>query len=192
MNMKLIKGLVLGGMVAASAPLYAADYAIDTKGAHASVTFRINHLGFSYVTGRFEDFNGTFSYDAENPNASSVSVEIDPASVDTNHAERDKHLKSADFFDVSQHPSVTFASTSYTTNGDGTGVLKGDLTLRGVTKPVEIDVKHIGEGQDPWGGYRAGFHGTAELKLKDFGIEYNLGPAAEVVYLDLNVEGVRQ
>jgi len=192
MNMKLVKGLVLGGMIAASAPLYAADYAIDTKGAHASVTFRINHLGFSYVTGRFEDFNGTFSYDAENPNAASVSVEIDPASVDTNQAERDKHLKSADFLDVSNHPTVTFASTGYTTNGDGTGVLQGDLTLRGVTKPVEIEVKHIGEGKDPWGGYRAGFHGTAELKLKDFGIEYNLGPAAEVVYLDLNVEGVRQ
>ncbi|GGO85866.1 UPF0312 protein [Marinobacterium nitratireducens] len=192
MNIKLFKGLVLGGMIAASAPAFAADYVIDTKGAHANINLRVNHLGYSFVTGRFEDFNGTFSYDAENPNASSVKVEIDPASIDTNHAERDKHIKSADFLDVSNHPSVTFVSTAYTTNGDGTGVLAGDLTLRGVTKPVEIQVRQIGEGEDPWGGYRAGFHGTAELKLKDFGIEYNLGPAAEVVYLDLNVEGIRQ
>jgi polyisoprenoid-binding protein YceI len=83
-------------------------------------------------------------------------------------------------------------STSYKTNGDGTGVLKGDLSLHGITKPVTINVTRVGEGDDPWGGYRAGFQGTAELKLKEFGINYNLGPAAETIYLDLNIEGVRK
>ncbi|MFC6673704.1 YceI family protein [Marinobacterium aestuariivivens] len=147
--MKLVKGLALGGLLAAAAPLYAADYAIDTQGAHASVNFRINHLGFSYVTGRFEKFSGQFSYDAANPNAASVQVEIDPASVDTNHAERDKHLRSADFLDVENNPKVSFVSTAYTTDGNGGGVLAGDLSLNGVTKPVEIQVSQIGEGEDP-------------------------------------------
>jgi polyisoprenoid-binding protein YceI len=191
MNMKLIKGLALGGLLAAS-PLYAAEYAIDTEGVHASINFRANHLGFSWITGRLESFDGTFNYDAADPNSASVKITIDAASVNTNQAERDKHLRSEEFLDVATYPEITFVSTSYITNGDGTGVLKGDLSLHGVTKPVTINVTQVGEGDDPWGGYRAGFQGSTELRLKDFGIEYNLGPAAEIIYLDLNIEGVRQ
>nr|WP_067298359.1 YceI family protein [Marinobacterium profundum] len=191
MKTNLIKCLTLGGLLAAG-PLHAAEYAIDTEGAHASVNFRANHLGFSWVTGRLEKFAGSFIYDAADPNSASVAITIEAASVNTNQAERDKHLRSAEFLDAATYPEITFVSTSYKTNGDGSGVLKGDLSLHGITKPVTINVTRVGEGDDPWGGYRAGFQGTAELKLKEFGINYNLGPAAETVYLDLNIEGVRQ
>ncbi len=191
MKTNLIKCLALGGLLAAG-PLYAAEYAIDTEGAHASINFRANHLGFSWVTGRLEKFDGSFNYDAADPNSASVSITIDAASINSNQAERDKHLRSAEFLDAATYPEITFVSTSYKTNGDGSGVLMGDLSLHGVTKPVTINVTQVGEGDDPWGGYRAGFQGTAELKLKEFGINYNLGPAAETIYLDLNIEGVRK
>src|SRR5690554_3610063 len=102
----------------------AADYVIDTKDAHAFVQFKISHLGYSWLLGRFNDFEGTFSYDEADPSAAKVDVTINVASVDSNHAERDKHLRSADFFNVSKYPKATFVSTSYTPNGDGTGVLK--------------------------------------------------------------------
>ncbi|UTW13377.1 YceI family protein [Marinobacterium rhizophilum] len=191
MNTHLIKSLAFGTLLAAGS-VHAAEYAIDTEGAHASINFRANHLGFSWVTGRLEKFDGSFNYDAADPNSASVSITIQAASVNTNQAERDKHLRSAEFLDVATYPEITFVSTSYKTHGDGSGVLKGDLNLHGVTQPVSIDVTRVGEGDDPWGGYRAGFQGTAELRLKDFGINYNLGPAAEIIYLDLNIEGVRK
>nr|WP_315972442.1 YceI family protein [Amphritea japonica] len=170
----------------------AADYTIDTKGAHASINFRVSHLGYSWLEGRFNEFGGQFSYDEANPSAANVSVEINTASVDSNHAERDKHIRSEDFLDVKTYPKANFKSTSFTANADGTAVLNGDLTLHGVTKAVVLLVSKIGEGQDPWGGYRAGFTGTTEFKMKDFGITKNLGPASETVYMELHVEGIRQ
>ncbi len=186
-----ISALALAGTMAAS-PTMAADYVIDTEGAHASVNFRISHLGYSWLVGRFNDFEGSFSYDADNPEASAITVTIDTASIDSAHAERDKHLRSADFLDVNQYPEAQFVSTAYIPNDDGTGTLEGELTLHGVTREIAIDVEKIGEGQDPWGGYRVGFSGETELQLKDFGIDYDLGPASETVYLALEVEGIRQ
>lgn len=169
----------------------AADYVIDTKGAHASVNFRIQHLGYSWLTGRFNDFSGNFSYDEAKPEDAKITVEIDTASVDSNHAERDKHLRSGDFLNVSKHAKATFTSTSFAPKGNG-GALTGDFTLNGVTKPVVIDVTKIGAGSDPWGGERIGFEGTTSFKLKDFGIEKNLGPASETVEITLQVEGIKQ
>lgn len=186
----LVAGIALASTLATGAQ--AADYVIDTKGAHASINFRVSHLGYSWLEGRFNEFSGSFSYDAENPSAAKISVEINPASVDSNHAERDKHLRSGDFLDVKNYPAANFESTAFMPNGDGTAVLKGNLTLHGVTKPVELDVTKIGEGDDPWGGYRAGFSATTEFKMKDFGITKNLGPASETVYMELHVEGIRQ
>lgn len=191
MKKTLISGLALAGLLATTTSLQAADYVIDTKGAHASINFRINHLGASWLLGRFNDFKGDFSYDSANPDASVVNVEIDTKSIDSNHAERDKHLRSEDFLNVAKFPKASFASTSFKSNGNGTAALTGDLTLHGVTKSITIDVTKVGEGKDPWGGYRAGFEGTTELKLKDFGINYNLGPLSETVYMDLHVEGIR-
>src|SRR5690606_10601603 len=102
------------------------------------------------------------------------------------------HLRSDDFLNVDKHPTATFESTAVKSTGDGTAEITGNLTLNGVTKPVVIQAKLLGEGNDPWGGYRAGFEGSTRLKLKDFDIKKNLGPASEEVELILSVEGVRQ
>jgi polyisoprenoid-binding protein YceI len=168
------------------------EYLIDTKGAHAFIQFRINHLGYSWLLGRFNNFSGSFSYDENNPVASKVNVIIEADSIDSNHAERDKHLRGEEFLNVAKYPKARFTSTSFKDNGDGTAVLTGDLTLHGMTRNINIDVKHIGHGPDPWGGYRRGFEGTTILKLADYGITYNLGPASREVELFLSVEGVRQ
>jgi len=192
----MIKTLLISTITAlallTATPASAADYVIDTKKAHASILFKISHLGYSWLYGRFNTFHGEYSYDKENPAASKVSVEIDTASIDSNHAERDKHLRSEDFLDVKKYPKAKFTSTRFIDNGDGTGVLQGDFTLHGVTNPLSINVKYVGAGNDPWGGYRTGFEGSTKLALKDYGIRYDLGPASAEVELILNVEGIRK
>lgn len=188
---KTFTALTLGAALFAGQAM-AADYVIDKQGQHAFVNFKISHLGFSWIYGTFKDFEGTFSFDAANPEASKVNVILKTASVDTNHAERDKHLRSGDFLNVDKHPTATFTSTSVKSTGEGTADITGNLTLNGVTKPVVIAAKFLGEGKDPWGGYRAGFEGTTTIKMKDFGIKMDLGPQSENVELILTVEGVRQ
>ena len=182
----LVAGLCLTG------PASAADYAIDTKGQHAAINFRINHLGFSWLSGRFDRFSGTFSYDEKAPEASKVSVEIETASVSSNHAERDKHLRSPDFLDVEKFPKATFVSKSVTPAGAGKAKIVGDLTLRGVTKEVAIDAEYVGGGADPWGSTRAGFTGKTSIALADFGVPKDLGPASKNVELIVDVEGVQK
>ena len=183
---------VLVAAVMMPGQVLAANYLIDTKGAHAFIQFRIQHLGYSWLSGRFNTFSGSFTYDENNPNAAKVSVDIDPASIDSNHAERDKHLRDEDFLDVKKYPKAGFVSTSFKELGNGKAVLEGNLTLHGVTKPVTIDVEHVGHGKDPWGGYRRGFEGTTKIALADYGITYNLGPKSKEVELTLSVEGIRQ
>lgn len=188
---KTFTALALGSALFAGQAL-AADYAIDKAGQHAFVNFKTGHLGFSYMHGTFKDFDGSFSFDAAKPEAGKIEVTLKTASIDTNHAERDKHLRSDDFLNVSKHPTATFKSTSIKSTGEGTADVTGDLTLNGVTKPVVIAAQFIGEGKDPWGGYRAGFAGTTTIKMKDFGIKMDLGPATENVELTFSVEGVRK
>ncbi|MEE8428025.1 MAG: YceI family protein [Gammaproteobacteria bacterium] len=192
MKSRFICNMLLVIAVAFPAPAQAADYVIDTKGAHAFIQFRIKHLGYSWLLGRFNDFDGSFSYDEANPGVSKVEVKIKTASLDSNHAERDKHLRGKDFFDVKKYPEARFVSTSYKENDDNTAVLIGNLTLHGVTRSVTIDVKHVGHGPDPWGGYRRGFEGTIRIRLADFNFNYNLGPASLEAELFLSVEGIRQ
>jgi polyisoprenoid-binding protein YceI len=170
----------------------AADYVIDNKGAHASINFKIKHLGYSWLTGRFDKFGGKFSYDPANISASKIEVNIDTSSINSNHAERDKHLKSDDFLDVSAFSNAKFVSESITQNADGKLAVIGELTLHGVSKTITIDAETIGEGKDPWGGYRAGFSGTTSIALTDFAIKMNLGPASTHVQLELHIEGIKQ
>ncbi len=172
---KTLAALLLGSVLSSGAAL-AADYVIDHKEQHAFVNFKISHLGFSWLYGTFKDFEGTFSYDEAQPEDSKVNVNLRTASLDSNHAERDKHLRSADFLNTSKHPQATFVSTKVVSTGEGTADISGDLTLNGVTKEIVIYAYFIGQGDDPWGGYRAGF----------------LGPTAKTVELTLAVEGVRQ
>ena len=169
----------------------AANYNVDTKGAHASINFKIKHLGYSWLTGRFNKFSGQFSYDPANVNASKITIDVDTSSIDSNHAERDKHLRSEDFLEVDKFNSAKFVSTQITDKGDGQLTVVGDFTLHGVTKSITIDAEKIGEGNDPWGGYRVGFAGNTTLKLKDFGIPERLGPASTEVFIELHIEGVR-
>ncbi|MCQ8876991.1 YceI family protein [Pseudoalteromonas shioyasakiensis] len=171
----------------------AADYVIDTKGAHAFVNFKIKHLGYSWLHGRFNTFDGEFSYDAKNPNASTIMVNIDTKSIDSNHAERDKHLRGGDFLNVDKFPKASFKSTSIKFDVDGDEAdVTGEFTLHGVTKTITFEIDKIGEGKDPWGGYRVGFEGETSLKLADYGIDYNLGPASTHVDIGLYIEGIRK
>lgn len=182
----------LGAVAAAQAATE--HYVIDTEGMHAFVVFRVQHLGFSWMEGRFNRFKGRFDYDEADPSKNRVEVEIDVASIDTNHAERDKHLRSEDFFDVEKFPKATFVSTKWTDLGDGKARLEGKLTLRGITRDVAIDVEQVGAGKDPWGGFRRGFLGTTTLKLSDYKMKKGaqLGPWSENIELWLSVEGIRQ
>ncbi|TMP52211.1 MULTISPECIES: YceI family protein [unclassified Pseudoalteromonas] len=171
----------------------AADYVIDTKGAHAFVNFKIKHLGYSWLHGRFNTFDGQFNYDPKNPNASQISVNIDTASLDSNHAERDKHLRGGDFLNVSKYPQASFKSTAIKFDQDGEeATVTGEFTLHGITKTISFEIDKIGEGKDPWGGYRVGFEGETSLKLADYGIDYDLGPASTHVDIGLFIEGIRQ
>lgn len=188
---KALVTLALGSALFAG-PLLAAEYVIDKQGQHAFINFKISHLGYSWLYGGFRDFSGTFSFDEKAPDASKVQVSISTASVDSNHAERDKHLRSDDFLNVSEFPTATFASTAVKSTGADTADITGNLTLNGVTKPLVIKAKLTGMGSDPWGGYRAGFEGTTSFMLKDFNIKKDLGPASQEVELILSVEGVRQ
>ena len=185
--------IVLVALLGVSQAMAAPEkYIIDTKGAHAFIQFKIQHLGYSWLYGRFDKFDGVLMLDEKNPENSSIKVTVDTASINSNHAERDKHLRGEDFLHVEKYPKAEFVSTSVQKTGEKTGLLKGKLTLHGVTRDVEIPIAHVGGGKDPWGGYRHGFTGNVTLKLKDYGIDYDLGPASAEVELLLDIETIRQ
>jgi polyisoprenoid-binding protein YceI len=189
---KTLLGLSLATALFTTGTVFADDYVIDKKGMHASIQFKISHLGYSWLWGRFNDFDGTFSYDEKDKSASKVAVTVNTESVDSNHAERDKHLRGDDFLDVGKFPEAKFVSTNYSEDKDGKAVLKGNLTLHGVTKEVALVVTQIGAGKDPWGGFRRGFEGQTRIALKDFGITKNLGPASAELDLIIALEGIKK
>lgn len=188
---KSLTGLTAAVLLVSSGAASAAEYKIDKQGQHAFVQFRIQHLGYSWLYGTFKDFDGSFTFDEADPTKDKVNVTLNTNSVDTNHAERDKHLRSAEFLNVAKFPQATFVSTSVKKDGDELDIT-GNLTLNGVTKPVTLEAKKLGEGKDPWGGYRAGFEAETKIALKDFNITTDLGPASQNVELMISVEGVRQ
>lgn len=167
----------------------AAEYTIDHT--HSFIEWRVQHLGYSWLYGRFNDVTGSFTWDEKKPGKSVIEVEINTDSIDSNHALRDKHLRDKKYLNVKKFPEATFKSTAYTGTADK-GVLEGVLTLHGVSKPVSFEVTRLGEGNDPWGGYRAGFEGHVTLDRRDFGIEEDIGPKSFLVELSLGIEGIRQ
>lgn len=167
-------------------------YVIDTRGAHAFVQFRISHLGFSWLYGRFNEFSGDFSFDPVSPENSSVEVTIQTASIDSNHERRDKHLRDPDFLAVEDFPEAHFQSTRFEPLGDDRYRMTGRFTLLGVTRMLEFEVEQVGAGLDPWGGFRRGFEGRTRFALADFGIDYDLGEEARTIEIILSVEGIRQ
>lgn len=139
---------------------------------HSEAAFQVRHL-ISKVRGRFADFDGTIDFDEEKPEQSTVSVTIQAASIDTNTPDRDKHLRSEDFFAVDQYPTLTFVSTSITPKGGGAFDVAGNLTMRGVTKAIVIPVSYLGKAVDPWGNEKVAFEGEVTLNRKDFGLNWN-------------------
>ena len=190
MTSRGILSVVLMALLMLTGNVQSADYVIDTKGAHAFINFKFKHLGYSWLTGTLKKFDGKFTWDANNPETTKIEVNIDVTSLDSNHAERDKHIRSDDFLDVSKYPKASFVSTSVKKSDDGQLAVAGNLTLHGVTKEIIIDAKPIGEGKDPWGGYRAGFAGEVTLNTRDFGMP-GFVPTHQV-HMELLIEGVRQ
>ena len=183
--------LLLSGVPPPSEPgAEAKTYKADPV--HSSVLFRIKHLDVSYFHGRFNGVAGTFVFDDENPSAASLDIQIKVEDIDTNNADRDKHLKSPDFFDAEKYPLVTFKSRSLRKTGDHTYEVTGDLTLHGVTKPLTVGLERIGSAKDPWGGYRTGFETVFTIKRSDFGMTNMIGPVGDEVRLTIAIEGVRQ
>jgi polyisoprenoid-binding protein YceI len=146
------------------------QWTLDTT--HSNVEFSVRHLMIATVKGRFADVQGTVIIDESDPTASEIDVTIAAASIDTRVAQRDDHLRSPDFFDVARFPTLRFTSRKVARRGDGLKVT-GDLTLRGITREVVLDVSEQGRQSDPWGGQRAGFEARGTIHRSDFGLTWN-------------------
>jgi polyisoprenoid-binding protein YceI len=163
---------------------------------HSEVGFVVRHLMVSKVRGKFATFTGTITV-AENPLESTVEATIDASSISTGDDNRDAHLRSSDFFEVDNHPQLVFQSTSVAPKGSDY-VLTGDLTIHGVTRPVDLTLEYNGTSPDPWGGTRAGFSAQTEISRKDFGIEFNMPlegggvVVGDKVQINLEVEAILQ
>ena len=190
------RALVIGislGILTAATPVWAATYTIDPD--HTTVTFRIRHL-VSYVRGTFNEFEGTIDYDPDQIESWKTQATIQAASIDTRVEQRDKHLRSGDFFDAAQFPIMTFSSTKVTDIQGSTAKLHGLLTIHGVQKPVVLDLDIHGVAKDPWGNVRSGFTATTTVNRKDFGLTWNqvleTGQVlvGEEVEITLEVEGI--
>jgi polyisoprenoid-binding protein YceI len=165
---------------------------------HSSLGFSVRHMVVSKTRGRFTKWSGQIRFDPDEPQASSVEVTIDPASIDTADAQRDAHLRSADFFNVAEYPVASFRSTRVEESGADRYLVTGDLTVHGVTRPVALETTYEGSGRDPWGGERAGFTASAAIDRKDFGLTWNKALetggllVGDKVELILEVEAVKQ
>ena len=141
--------------------------------AHSSVEFGVRHLMISTVKGRFGDISGTVTLDPNDESAATVDVAVKTASIDTRQEQRDAHLRSPDFFDAENYPVITFHGTSVDGDTESDFRLTGDLTIRGVTREITLDVTKEGQGSDPWGGMRAAFSAKGKIDRRDFGLTYN-------------------
>ncbi|MCB0339453.1 MAG: polyisoprenoid-binding protein [Bdellovibrionales bacterium] len=174
----------------------AAEYKIDAD--HSTVGFRIKHLSISTVPGRFKTFQGSLQFDPNNIASSKANVSIDVSSINTEQSKRDDHLRSADFFDVSKFPTMTFETTSVEPISKDTFNALGNLTLHGVTKPVTLKVEFTGSALDPWGNERVAFSATTTLNRKDFGLTWNklleTGGlvVGEEVKIDIEIEAIKE
>jgi len=172
MRKAFLTTLIVGlGMMMVSAAM-AATWTIDP--AHSAARFKVRHLMISNVEGRFGEVTGTINYDESDVSKSSVEATIDARTIDTGAEARDKDLKSANFFEVEKYPTMTFRSTKVEKAGDGRLKVTGDLTMKGITKPIVLDVDGPSRSiTDPWGNVKAGASATATLNRQEFGIAWN-------------------
>jgi polyisoprenoid-binding protein YceI len=170
-------------------------YSVDVS--HSRVGFVARHAMVTKVRGAFNDFEAKGFLDADDPTRSSVELTIQAASVDTRNADRDAHLRSNDFFSMDEYPTITFTSTGVEVLGSETFQLDGDLTIKGVTKPVSVELEYVGTSVDPWGNTRVGFEGSTVVNRKDWGVEYNAVLEAggvlisEKVTLEFEISAIR-
>ncbi len=190
---KTVLALALASLATPSA-LAADAWKID-KG-HSEASFQIRHL-VTQVRGQFGDFEGLIKADSAKPEASSVEFKITAGSINTGLEARDNHLRTPDFFDVSNHPQITFVSTSVKATGKDTYAVTGNLTMRGVTKQITLPVTFLGAVKDPWGNERAGFETSVTLNRKDYGINWNKAldqggfVLSDEVKVAINIEAVK-
>jgi polyisoprenoid-binding protein YceI len=178
-----------------SIALFSTGALADTYGvdvAHSSAHWTAKHFGAGLTKGRFNDIAGTFSLDAKNPAANKVEITVKTESVDSNQAKRDQHLRSPDFFDAKQFPTLTFVSERVVVKADGNLDVTGKLTIHGVTKQVAFTAVKVGEGKDPYGGYRAGYTTSFVVKRSDYGMKFMLDGVSDEITLDISLEGVKQ
>lgn len=147
------------------------NYSFDK--AHSHISFTVRHMVFAKVRGEFTSWDGTVEIDEANPARSKISVNIDAGSIDTHEEKRDGHLKSADFLDVESHKAITFVSTGVESAGTGKLKLTGDLTIRGTTGSVTLEVEELGRGKDPWGNDRVGYSAHTAIERSAFGLKWN-------------------
>ena len=147
-------------------------FSIDKS--HSSIDFSVRHMMISKVRGQFDAFDGTINLDVANPEKTTVDVTVDAGSINTRDAQRDGHLKGADFLDVENNPSLRFVSTRVERTSDNTAKLYGDLTIRGITKPVVLDVEFAGSSKSPWGTTSYGFEATTKINRKDWDLTWNV------------------
>ena len=166
------------------------DYTIDAV--HSGVSFQISHVGLAYIHGRFDDFSGNFTIDTSDPTKSAFSLSIKSESVDTNNSKRDDHLRSPDFFNVKQFPTISFTSTSVKPI-DGGYEVTGDLTIHGATKPVTFSLKGGASAEFPKGVSRTGFS-TSQIVVKrsDFGVGKPMPMLGDEVYVSISFEGTKK
>lgn len=170
-------------------------YTIDPT--HSRIGFVARHAMVTKVRGSFNEFEGTGHFDAEQPERSTLSVTIQAASIDTRNADRDAHLRGNDFFDMERFPTITFTSTAISAAGDDGYRVVGDLTIKGVTKPVTLDLELTGTAVDPWGNTRLGLEGSTVVNRKDWGVSWNAALEAggvlvgEKVTLEFEISAVR-
>lgn len=168
------------------------SWVIDT--AHTNINFTVSHMVIAEVTGTFKQFQGTVAASKEDFSDAQIDVSIDAKSINTENNDRDNHLRSADFFDAENHPVLSFKSTSVESKGNGKLLVTGDLSLRGVSKQVVLDVKFKGQAVNPWGQIVAAFKGTTTINRKEWGLVWNAALEAggflvgEEIELTLNVE----
>jgi polyisoprenoid-binding protein YceI len=171
-------------------------YAIDPS--HSRIGFSARHAMVTKVRGSFNEFEGSGYFDAENPSESHLELTIQADSIDTRNADRDAHLRSNDFFDMEHHPEITFRSTAVEALGDDAFRVTGDLTIKGVTKPVTVDFELTGSAVDPFGNHRIGLEGKTTVNRKDWGVNWNAALEAggvlvsEKVTLEFEVSAVHK
>ena len=165
---------------------------------HSEIAFSVRHMMVATVRGRFNQFQGVIEFDPAHPESGRVEVTIDAASIDTRNEQRDNHLRSPDFLNVEQYPTITFVSKRIEPLGDNRFRVIGDLTIRGVTREVALEAEFLGVGKDPWGGERAGFTARAKLNRHDFGASWNVALEAggflvgDTLEVTLDIEAVRK